>query len=99
MHKCITWPHSVNQQPGFVFCRVSEQNIVKVADFGLSKDLYDKDYYASKDRKRKMPIKWMALECLEDYIFTTKSDVVSSSKAMIGFLTLVILNLGDIFVW
>ena len=50
---------------------------VKVADFGLSKDLYEKDYYSSIDRKRKMPIKWMALESLEDYIFTTKSDVVS----------------------
>ena len=60
-----------------LFFRIDDQKVVKVADFGLSKDLYDKDYYASKDRKRKMPIKWMALESLEDYVFTTKSDVVS----------------------
>ena len=58
--------------------RIDDNSIVKVADFGLSKDLYDKDYYASSDKgKRKMPIKWMALESLEDYVFTIKSDVVS----------------------
>ena len=52
---------------------------MKVADFGLSRELYEKDYYSSKDldRKGKMPIKWMALESLEDFVFTTKSDVVS----------------------
>ena len=59
------------------FCRVDENKIVKVADFGLSQDLYEKDYYHSSERKRKLPIKWMALESLEDYIFTLKTDVVS----------------------
>ena len=58
--------------------RIDDEDCVKVADFGLSRDLYEKDYYSSKDldRKGKMPIKWMALESLEDFIFTTKSDVV-----------------------
>ena len=49
---------------------------MRVADFGLSQDLYDKDYYHSSEKKRKLPIKWMALESLEDYIFTLKTDVV-----------------------
>lgn len=50
---------------------------MKVADFGLSHELYDREYYSSKDRKAKLPIKWMALESLEDFLFTSKSDVVS----------------------
>merc|ERR1719277_831848 len=60
-------------------CMIDDQDCVKVADFGLSRDLYEKDYYSSKelDRKGKMPIKWMALESLEDFVFTAKSDVWS----------------------
>jgi len=58
--------------------RIDETNTVKVADFGLSKNLYEKDYYSStRDRKTKLPVKWMALESLEEFRFTIKSDVVS----------------------
>ena len=70
-----------------ILYRIDEFDLVKVADFGLSRDLYEKDYYSSKDldRKGKMPIKWMALESLEDFVFTTKSDVVCITL-MIGSL-------------
>jgi Protein tyrosine and serine/threonine kinase len=50
---------------------------VKVADFGLSRELFERQYYSSKDQKAKLPVKWMALESLENFIFTAKSDVVS----------------------
>ena len=50
---------------------------VKVADFGLSRDIYERDYYSSDDRKAKLPVKWMALESLEKGIYNTKTDVVS----------------------
>ena len=50
---------------------------MKVADFGLSREMYEKDYYHNRDKKGKLPIKWMALESLQDLVFTTKSDVVS----------------------
>ena len=59
-----------------MYSRINEDHVVKVADFGLSRDLYEKDYYRPKDRNQKMPIKWMALESLEEYIFNTKTDVV-----------------------
>ena len=49
---------------------------VKVADFGLSRDIYERDYYSSDDRKAKLPVKWMSLESLEKGIYNTKSDVV-----------------------
>lgn len=49
---------------------------VKVADFGLSRDIYERDYYSSDNRKTKLPVKWMALESLEKGIYNTKTDVV-----------------------
>jgi len=59
-------------------CRIDDKNQVKVADFGLSHQLFEREYYSSKDHKAKLPIKWMALESLEDFVFTAKSDVVCS---------------------
>ena len=56
--------------------RVDEKRVVKVADFGLARDIYEKDYYAVEDRNRPMPMKWMALESLDGMKFDTRSDVV-----------------------
>jgi len=50
---------------------------VKVADFGLSRDVYEKEYYSSCDKKTKLPVKWMSPESLEFGHFSSKSDVVS----------------------
>ena len=50
---------------------------VKVADFGLSRDMHEKEYYSSTDTKAKLPVKWMALESIANSVYTTKSDVVS----------------------
>ena len=49
---------------------------VKVADFGLSRDIYERDYYSCDNRKKRLPVKWMALESLEMGIFNAKTDVV-----------------------
>ena len=49
---------------------------VQVADFGLSRDIYERDYYSSDGRKAKLPVKWMALESLEKGIYNIKTDVV-----------------------
>ena len=51
--------------------------VIKVADFGLSRDIYERDYYSSDDRKAKLPVKWMALESLEKGIYSSKTDVVN----------------------
>lgn len=50
---------------------------MKVADFGLARDVYDKEYYSVHNKSgAKLPVKWMALESLQTHKFTTKSDVV-----------------------
>lgn len=59
------------------FSRLDEKFTVKVADFGLARDVYDKEYYSVHNKTgAKLPVKWMALESLQTQKFTTKSDVV-----------------------
>ena len=54
------------------------KNVIKVADFGLTEDIYAKNYFRQgKDAAVKLPMKWMAPECLSDYIFNEATDVVS----------------------
>ena len=61
-----------------VFCRIDSDDVIKVADFGLSKSTYEKLYFRQdKSEDTKLPIKWLAIECMEDAIFSEKSDVVS----------------------
>lgn len=50
---------------------------MKVADFGLARGVLDKEYYSvQQHRHARLPVKWMALESLQTYRFTSKSDVV-----------------------
>lgn len=58
-------------------CMLDENLTVKVADFGLSRDIYERDYYSSDNKKTKLPVKWMAIESLEKCIYNTKTDVWS----------------------
>ncbi len=51
---------------------------IRVGDFGLAEDVYASGYFRQNDRANvKLPYKWMALESLNDAIFTEKTDVVS----------------------
>ena len=62
----------------FMLERIDESGIIKVADFGLAKDIYEKMYFR-EDKKSgvKLPYKWMALESLQDGLFSEKTDVVT----------------------
>ncbi|XP_071041881.1 proto-oncogene tyrosine-protein kinase receptor Ret [Parasteatoda tepidariorum] len=68
---------------------VSSDKVLKISDFGLSRDVYQEDAYR-KSTKGKVPVKWMALESLQTNIYTTKSDVWSY-----GVLLWEIVTIGD----
>ena len=61
-------------------CRIDINMIIKIADFGLSVNIGSRDYYRltkyDKDHI-KLPLKWVAPECIEDYLFSEMSDIVS----------------------
>ncbi|XP_069822619.1 macrophage-stimulating protein receptor [Dendropsophus ebraccatus] len=59
-------------------CMLDETYKAKVADFGLARDVFDKEYYSVRRHKNaRLPVKWMAIESLQTQKFTTKSDVWS----------------------
>lgn len=53
---------------------VADNDVVKICDFGLARDVYrDPDYV--RNGEARLPLKWMALESIFDKIYSTKSDV------------------------
>jgi RYK receptor-like tyrosine kinase len=61
------------------FCRVMDDLTVKLTDHALSNDLFPQDYDClptdvSNDSR---PLKFMAIESINDRRFSTASDVVS----------------------
>ena len=65
----------------YYWCRLDENLTVKVADFGLSRDVYVTDYYVMS-RSNSLPIKWLAPEALFDKMFSEKTDAVSISISL-----------------
>ncbi|CAJ0967790.1 unnamed protein product [Ranitomeya imitator] len=57
-------------------CMVAEDFTVKIGDFGMTRDIYETDYYR-KGGKGLLPVRWMSPESLKDGVFTTFSDVWS----------------------
>lgn len=47
---------------------------MKIADFGLARDINCSDYYR-KTTDGRLPVKWMAPEALFHRVYTTQSDV------------------------
>ena len=55
---------------------MTENNVVKICDFGLAKTVYG-NYDYQKSSKSPLPVKWMAIESIRDFIFSTQSDIWS----------------------
>jgi len=67
---------------------VSDDYVLKIADFGLARDVHDRDYYR-KFTDGRLPVKWMAMEALFDRVYTVQSDIWS-----FGILAWEILTFG-----
>lgn len=52
--------------------------VIKVSDFGLTEDIYTRNYFRQAKDGAKLPLKWMALESIKLGVFTEKTDVVST---------------------
>ena len=54
--------------------------MIKVADFGLTEDMYGTNYFRrnrEEEKEEKVPIRWMAPESIENDIYNEATDVVS----------------------
>lgn len=66
---------------------VGEDYVLKVADFGLARDIYKEENYV-KTTSGLLPVKWMAIEALVDRVYTHKSDVWSFGVLLWELFTL-----------
>uniref|UniRef100_A0A673J9Z3 Fibroblast growth factor receptor n=1 Tax=Sinocyclocheilus rhinocerous TaxID=307959 RepID=A0A673J9Z3_9TELE len=66
---------------------VTEDNVMKIADFGLARDIHHIDYY-KKTTNGRLPVKWMAPEALFDRIYTHQCDVWSFGVLLWEIFTL-----------
>jgi len=66
---------------------VSDGLILKIADFGLARDIHSNDYYRKLGDGR-LPVKWMAPEALFHRKYTIQSDVWSFGILLWEMMTL-----------
>ncbi|XP_065354922.1 insulin-like receptor [Calliphora vicina] len=68
-------------------CMVAADLTVKIGDFGMTRDIYENDYYR-KGTKGLLPVRWMPPESLRDGVYSTSSDVFSYGVVLWEMATL-----------
>uniref|UniRef100_T1IIY4 Fibroblast growth factor receptor n=1 Tax=Strigamia maritima TaxID=126957 RepID=T1IIY4_STRMM len=66
---------------------VGEDHVMKIADFGLARDVHNMNYY-KKTTDGRLPVKWMSIEALFDRVYTVQSDVWSFGVLLWEIMTL-----------
>ncbi|EFX63421.1 putative insulin receptor [Daphnia pulex] len=69
-------------------CMVASDLTVKIGDFGLTRDVYETDYYRRGDAQGLLPVRWMSPESLRDNVYTSSSDVWSFGVVLWEMATL-----------
>ena len=93
IHEFSLWNNLACKVNVFDFCisyadRIDGGGVIKVADFGLAEDIYSSGYFR-QDKSGgsvKLPFKWMALESLQEGVFSQKSDVVCKLHAPVYYI-------------
>ncbi|XP_070563671.1 fibroblast growth factor receptor 3-like [Ptychodera flava] len=68
---------------------ISFDDIAKIADFGLSRDIYQKGQYQRHAKQGTLvPIRWMAPESLLTGVYTNKTDIWSYGELLWEMVTL-----------
>ena len=79
-----------------VYHRIDQRGVIKVSDFGLTEDVYDRNYFrchkGEDGNEEKVPIRWMAPESIENDVCNEKTDVVSRT-ILFSFFWVVIITL------
>ena len=61
--------------------RIDSSGVIKVADFGLTEEMYSTNYFrrgkSMSGSEEKVPIRWMAPESIDNNVYSEASDVVS----------------------
>lgn len=67
-------------------CMLDGMMTVKVADFGLARDVYEEEFYVPQGLS-KVPLKWLAPECFIESKYTVQSDVWSFGVVLWELMT------------
>jgi serine/threonine protein kinase len=73
--------HYVHRDLATRNCLVGDNMVVKIADFGMSQDIYSTDYYRVGENAM-LPVRWMPPEAIIYGKFTVESDVWSFGVVM-----------------